>query len=130
MSIQNLAAAIQHIVVLMLENRSFDHMLGALRGAEGVVDAAGQVRDELFNLANPAQPCSRRYTPKLGAIFVTPEDQRTHKGNDTFGGPSHSFPSGVQQLFGVKTVNLDDEVTTPFHGGAPPLPPPATAGSS
>jgi phospholipase C len=128
MTSQNLAAKIRHIVVLMLENRSFDHILGALRGAEGVLDAGGRIRSDLFNLTNPLQPGSKRYTPKLGAIFVTPEEQRTHKGQETFGGPSHSFPSGVQQLFGVKTVNREGEVTTPFHGGSPVTSPASNSG--
>jgi phospholipase C len=38
----NQLAAIQHIVVLMLENRSFDHMLGLLYSATGNVSPAGQ----------------------------------------------------------------------------------------
>src|SRR5271156_2188284 len=33
---------IQHIVLLMLENRSFDHMLGLLYAAEGNVSPGGQ----------------------------------------------------------------------------------------
>jgi phospholipase C len=43
---------IEHIVVLRLENRSFDHMLGTMVGVEGVLDAGGNVRDDLFNLAD------------------------------------------------------------------------------
>jgi phospholipase C len=35
-------SAIEHIVVLMLENRSFDHMLGFLYTAQGNVSPAGQ----------------------------------------------------------------------------------------
>jgi phospholipase C len=35
-------SAIQNIVVLMLENRSFDHMLGMLYTAQGNVSPAGQ----------------------------------------------------------------------------------------
>src|ERR1700722_16688886 len=35
-------AAINHVVVLMLENRSFDHMLGYLYTAEGNVSPSGQ----------------------------------------------------------------------------------------
>jgi phospholipase C len=35
-------ASIQHVVVLMLENRSFDHMLGYLYAAQGNVSPAGQ----------------------------------------------------------------------------------------
>jgi phospholipase C len=35
-------SSIQHIVVLMLENRSFDHLLGLLYASEGNVSPAGQ----------------------------------------------------------------------------------------
>jgi phospholipase C len=34
-------AAIEHVVVLMLENRSFDHMLGYLYAGSGNVSPAG-----------------------------------------------------------------------------------------
>jgi phospholipase C len=40
-------SAIDHVVVLMLENRSFDHMLGWLYEAEGNVSLAGQPFDGL-----------------------------------------------------------------------------------
>ncbi|BAS12318.1 phospholipase C [Arthrobacter sp. Hiyo8] len=33
--------AVEHIVVLMLENRSFDHMLGYLYAASGNVSPSG-----------------------------------------------------------------------------------------
>src|SRR5580658_5991300 len=38
----NQLASINHIVVLMLENRSFDHMLGLLYSGSGNVSPAGQ----------------------------------------------------------------------------------------
>jgi phospholipase C len=38
----NSLPTIEHVVVLMLENRSFDHMLGYLYAAEGNVSPAGQ----------------------------------------------------------------------------------------
>ena len=38
----NRLSTINHIVVLMLENRSFDHMLGLLYSASGNVSPAGQ----------------------------------------------------------------------------------------
>ena len=39
---ENSLSAVQHVVVLMLENRSFDHMLGFLYTAAGNVSPAGQ----------------------------------------------------------------------------------------
>jgi phospholipase C len=38
----NQLSAIEHVVVLMLENRSFDHMLGYLYASEGNVSPSGQ----------------------------------------------------------------------------------------
>ncbi len=47
-------SAIQNIVVLMLENRSFDHMLGMLYTAQGNVSPAGQPYEGLTgNETNP-----------------------------------------------------------------------------
>ncbi len=50
-------ARIEHIVVLMLENRSFDHMLGFLYTDEGNVSPAG---DPYAIIRNPShQPGCR-----------------------------------------------------------------------
>jgi phospholipase C len=43
----NSLSSIQHIVVLMLENLSFDHMLGFLYTGSGNVSPAGQPYDGL-----------------------------------------------------------------------------------
>lgn len=40
---------IKHVVVLMMENRSFDHILGDFPGVNGIQNAA-------YNLADPTQP--------------------------------------------------------------------------
>ena len=56
------ASGIEHIVVVMMENRSFDHLLGWLRGADGrqaglrYVDAAG-VPHRTYRLAPDFQGC-------------------------------------------------------------------------
>ena len=124
MSDSTLADKVQHIVVLMLENRSFDHMLGAMPGVEGVIDASGKARTDIFNLATPTDPNSKRYTPGLGSIFVTPADQISNG----YGGPSHSFTSATKQLFSVETVGSGDAETTPYSGGAPQTSPPTNSG--
>jgi len=108
---------IDHIVVLMLENRPFDHMLGTMPGVEGVLDSSGDLRTDLVNYANPVDSSSTAYHPKIGAQFATPKDQQTNKGE--YGGPSHSFPAATEQLFGVQTVGKGQKETTPYHGGAP-----------
>src|ERR1044071_2969191 len=49
-SVDPAASGIEHVVVLMMENRSFDHLLGWLDGADGrqsglrYPDAAGQLQ--------------------------------------------------------------------------------------
>jgi phospholipase C len=56
------ASGIEHIIVLMMENRSFDHMLGWLDGADGrqrglrFADRAGALH-RTYNLAPDFQGC-------------------------------------------------------------------------
>lgn len=60
----NPLSAVQHIVVLILENRSFDHMLGLLYSAEGNVSPTGQPFEGLTGKeANPDA------TGKLATVF-------------------------------------------------------------
>src|SRR4051794_32946697 len=118
------ASQVEHIVVLMLENRSFDHLLGTLPGVEGVLDASGGVRADLFNLGDPADPPSERFTPKIGARFAVPPDEV--KG--PYGGPSHSYPGATEQLFRAETVTVDGAETPPYPGGAPVATPPTHPG--
>ncbi len=42
-----------HVVVLMQENRSFDHMLGLSKGRNGLLDVQGRPDARFFNLADP-----------------------------------------------------------------------------
>jgi hypothetical protein len=44
---------IEHVIVLMFENRSFDHILGAMPGVDGVLDAQGNVLPDLYNTMDP-----------------------------------------------------------------------------
>jgi phospholipase C len=84
---QNLAN-IQHFVVLMLENRSFDHLFGALPGV------AGLARTE-FNYDDPttAQSAQKR--------IVTPADKLDKPFGMPFD-PPHEFPDVQFQLYGPK----------------------------
>ena len=104
--------AIKHVVVLMLENRSFDHMLGTVPGVEGVLDAKGELRDDLVNYAVPTDASSTAYRPKLGSVFFTPTNQEVHSGE--YGGPSHSFTAASEQRFGAST-DVSGE-TSPYYG--------------
>ena len=103
---------IEHVVVLMLENRSFDHMAGALPGVNGIVASHSKGRYELappekgtsgewklvggeleledfYNLVDPKDPSSRRIQVQTGAPYMLYGD-----------GPGHSYPDATQQVFG------------------------------
>ena len=79
----NSLSSIQHIVVLMLENRSFDHMLGFLYTGNGNVSPAGQPYDPALHEAVATAPAPEGqpsgtvievYQPgyRLGASIIRP----------------------------------------------------------
>ena len=76
---------LQHIVVLMMENRSFDHMLGSLKAVNPAID--GYVDADLFtnpdNKGNPVKP-----QPKAAFQAQLQPD------------PDHHFPAVDLQIFG------------------------------
>jgi phospholipase C len=72
---------VEHLIVLMLENRSYDHMLGYLPNGRGL---AG---DE-YNLVDPADESSEKVTVSKAADYVMAVT------------PSHDFVSVDEQLFG------------------------------
>jgi phospholipase C len=88
---------IKHVVVLMFENRSFDHLFGAFPGANGVLDQNGNVKPECYNLADPTQPpgsSNRTFQP----LPITTEDPLSYLFN-------HDFGDGMmQELFGPGTT--------------------------
>src|SRR5215469_1920994 len=79
-------AAIDHFVVLMLENRSFDHMFGLRPGVEALSDDVKQ------RFANPGPDSA--VAPQGGAPFAIP----TKHGR----GPYHNLVDVNEQLFGTK----------------------------
>src|SRR4051794_32773023 len=89
-----MAAKIEHVVVLMLENRSFDHLFGFFPGADGV-DGTGAA-----NLLQPSAPVSaanRSFPAERGAPFAIDKGQ----------GPSHSLNGTNVQLFNDKAGPVD-----------------------
>lgn len=92
--------AIEHLFVLMLENRAFDHMLGfsAIRGRDAETDAPTQVNGLAGNESNEFNGSS--YCVSKGADNVMPFD------------PGHEFTNVLEQLCGAG-VN--------YPGGAYPL---------
>ena len=80
--------SIEHIIVLMLENRSFDHMLGFLPNG-------GELTGREFNLVNPADPNSERVFVNNQAGYVSKID------------PLHDLPGVNTQLFGAGDTSTD-----------------------
>jgi len=62
---------IQHVVVLMLENRSFDHMLGALPAQQGYADCdgAGPARSNVIEPGGRPYPQTARSNFRLPLAF-------------------------------------------------------------
>jgi phospholipase C len=77
---------IKRVVVLMLENRSFDHLLGYLRGADPRID--GLLGTE-FNYVAPSQQDSQKILVSNDAPYVPDLDP----------GPGHSASDVHEQLF-------------------------------
>jgi len=82
-------APIEHVIVLMLENRSFDHIFGFRQGVEGL-------KGTEVNLLDPSKPESTSnpaFYATAGANFATESGQ----------GPGHSFAAANWQLCNNKT---------------------------
>ena len=93
-------ATIEHVVVLMLENRSFDHMLGLLpnRRINGLLGTDGTSIDPSYTNAVTGRGAGQAssFPAQPGATYTTGAEQIDKQG---FGGPAHSFPAATQQLF-------------------------------
>lgn len=79
-------ANIGHFVVLMLENRSFDHLLGSLKAENPAID--GALDREYSNLADPAVPTSPRVPTGAASSYAMAFD------------PGHEFEDVDIQLYG------------------------------
>jgi phospholipase C len=96
---------IDHVVVLMLENRSFDHMLGFLYpAADGFAGVSGREND-YYNLADPLDPTSPRYTVNSNALS-----------KDLDRDSGHNFGDVHEQLFGVP-LGAAGVAMPPTNGG-------------
>jgi phospholipase C len=94
----NQLSSVQHIVVLMLENRSFDHMLGFLYTDEGNVSPSGQPFEGLTGKeSNPGQ------SGKSVPVFkIKPTDKNAYymPGAD----PGEGYYATNSELFGSKNA--------------------------
>jgi phospholipase C len=89
-------SAVQHIVVLMLENRSFDHMLGLLYAAQGNVSPAGQSYEGLTG--NETNPDAQGNPVKVFPIAAGGALTYFMPGAD----PGEGYAATNAQLFGTK----------------------------
>lgn len=110
-------ANIQHVIVLMFENRSFDHILGDMPGVNGVTP-------DLYNTYFPLAPASAA-NPATNLTAIVPTLAPTNPGNLPTESAcvghdfNHDFGDGMlQDIFGPGT--------TGFIGGSPQGNPPVT----
>ena len=107
-ALQNLVAKVDHIVVLMMENRSFDHMLGFLTLDEGRTDVEGPPP----GLSNSVQGVSYPVQPATSTQLVKAQD------------PSHGSLSVAAQIAGGKMSGfaknyVDTRPHPPYRGDSP-----------
>eukprot|EP00010_Vexillifera_abyssalis_P004282 CAMPEP_0201560904 /NCGR_PEP_ID=MMETSP0173_2-20130828/78507_1 /ASSEMBLY_ACC=CAM_ASM_000268 /TAXON_ID=218659 /ORGANISM="Vexillifera sp., Strain DIVA3 564/2" /LENGTH=471 /DNA_ID=CAMNT_0047975369 /DNA_START=30 /DNA_END=1445 /DNA_ORIENTATION=- len=82
------SSPIKHIVVLMMENRAFDHLLGWSNNPDiDGLDAS------LYNLVNVSDPLSKRVYISKDGYNISPDD------------PRHDYTAQVQQIYGGNTPN-------------------------
>src|SRR6202167_1696805 len=94
----NNLSSIEHIVVLMLENRSFDHMLGFLYAGRGNVSPSGQPYEGLTGSeSNPASS-----GPPVTVFKIEPGTPSAYymPGAD----PGEGYMATNDQLFGSETA--------------------------
>ncbi|WP_341317479.1 alkaline phosphatase family protein [Paraburkholderia sp. IMGN_8] len=82
-----------HVVVLMLENRSFDHLFGYLGKGEGV---GGLSPEATTNYLQPGKATTTAFHVRKGGDFTA-----------VGGGPSHSLKQTNEQLFGKTDVGVN-----------------------
>jgi len=91
-------SSVNHIVVLMLENRSFDHMLGYLYTAQGNTSPAGQPFDGLTG--TESNPDSTGAAVAVSQIGPTTPNAYFMPGAD----PGEGYMATNDQLFGTETA--------------------------
>jgi phospholipase C len=89
---ESLAGVIDHVVVLMFENRSFDHLLGFMKSPDYAIDGLDGTE---YNLENPADPTS--------AVVRVSKDAPL--GPDPSPDPNHNLPDVTIQLYGSPQVS-------------------------
>ncbi|KAJ4837774.1 Phosphatidylglycerol/phosphatidylinositol transfer protein [Turnera subulata] len=88
---QTHASPIKTIVVLVMENRSFDHMLGWMKKLNPEINGVDGTESNLLNVSDPR---SQKFTFNNQAQYVDPD-------------PGHSFQAIREQIFGSSDISKD-----------------------
>ncbi|KAJ6345552.1 hypothetical protein OIU78_008246 [Salix suchowensis] len=83
------ASPIKTVVVVVMENRSFDHMLGWMKKINPEINGVDGTQ---WNLLNTSDPSSRKFFTNNQAQFVDPD-------------PGHSFQAIREQIFGSEDTS-------------------------
>jgi phospholipase C len=104
---------IQHVIVLMFENRSFDHLLGAMPGVDGVLDTNGNLKPDLYNTMNPLQAPDANSNPAtymtgiVPGVSPDPASQPNYEAQIITNDFNHAFGDGmVHDLFGPGATGI------------------------
>jgi len=110
-------ASIKYLFVLMLENRSFDHMLGFadLQGIDAVTGQQTHVEDLIALKNGPNWDAATNLDPRSGTN-VHPDTGAPLKIYPPFPGPAHEFKDVLVQLCGPGATYPD-----PTIGGYPQI---------
>jgi phospholipase C len=102
---------IEHVVVLMLENRSFDNLFG---GLHPTLTAKGLFRGLLGNETNPLDPAD----PSAGSVSVFQGEPGPSTWIMPYPDPGELYTDMVQQIFGSSTSELPGVAKPPMSGFA------------
>ena len=86
---------IKHVIAIMFENRSFDHMLGFLKQINDKYDGCLPSMKQCVNPYNPANTSSGNVSIGDAAVYIQPGD------------PNHSIDSTTHQLYGTNAYGND-----------------------
>lgn len=107
-ALRNLTEKVEHIVVLMLENRSFDHMLGFLSIEQG----RGEIEGPTAALSNDADGHSYHVHPATSTKLVKAQDPR-HGSVDV----AHQIAGGAMSGFAANYWSTRPRPR--YHGDSP-----------
>ena len=89
---------IEHVVLLMLENRAFDHMCGFFPHVNGL-------KGNETNPLNTSQPNKEKVTVQSSSPFIRPID------------PAHSTPATTSKIFGEACLKKNPPCNEPTMDG-------------